>query len=298
MFARVIALMLLTVGALSAAEFPSLDNLWQQTQEAALHGPVILKLEDQATLRLPSGYEYIPQPEATRWLQAIGQQGDSRLLGLILSDKQEQDWMIRVRLYRDGYISGDDAKLNADGLLIRLQHNTQQRNAKLGEGDTRLEIAGWLTPPRYNTERHQLIWAADMFQQREEDKVALAAHVSALLLGREGRLHFRLITDHNRLDERLPLLQELLNQLQFNEGKRYEDASPTDPRSNTDLATLVAGPAQPQGDIIKQISQLGVWRLLLLLLLAVIPIALLTHRRSRFRLSGSLSSGNLPPDPL
>ena len=96
-----------TTGALSAAEFPSLDNLWQQTQQVALHGPVILKLEDQATLRLPSGYEYIPQPEASRWLQAIGQQGDRRLLGLILSDKQEQDWMIRVRLYRDGFLVGD-----------------------------------------------------------------------------------------------------------------------------------------------------------------------------------------------
>lgn len=124
-----------------------------------------------------------------------------------------------------------------------------------------------------------------MFQQRDGEKVALAAHVSALLLGREGRLHFRLITDHNQLDERLPLLQELFNQLQFNAGKRYEDASPTDPRSKTDLATLVAGPAQPQGDIIKQLSQLGAWRLLLLLLLAATPIALLTHRRNRLRLS-------------
>ncbi|WP_409421054.1 DUF2167 domain-containing protein [Pseudaeromonas sp. ZJS20] len=285
MFARVIALLLLTTGALSAAEFPSLDNLWQQTQQAALHGPVILKLEDQATLRLPSGYEYIPQPEASRWLQAIGQQGDSRLLGLILSDKQEQDWMIRVRLYRDGFLVGDDTKVDADAWLARLQHNTQQRNAKLGEEETQLAIAGWLAPPRYNAERHQLIWSADMFQQRGDEKEALAAHVSALLLGREARLHFRLITDHSHLNERLPLLQELLNQVQFNEGKRYEDVTPQDARSKTDLASLVAGPALPAEGMLVQMSQLGVWRLLLLLVLAVTPIALLTHRRNRLRLA-------------
>lgn len=287
MFARVIALMLLTAGTLSAAEYPSLDNLWQQTQQAALHGPVVLKFEDQATLHLPSGYEYIPQPEAARWLQAIGQQGDSQLHGLILSDKQDQDWMIRVRLYQDGFIPGDTAGLDADNLLARLRYNTQQRNARLGEQDPRLQIAGWLTPPRYNAERHQLIWAADMFQLRGEEHVGLAAHVSALLLGRTGRLHFRLITDHHRLDDRQSLLQELLNQVQFNPGKRYEEIRPQDPRSKTDLATLVAGPAQPQTGIMTQISQLGIWRLVLLLLLAVTPIALLSHRRSRLRLTSS-----------
>lgn len=290
MFSRMIALMLLATSSLSAAEFPTLDNLWQQTQQAALHGPVILKLDDQATLRLPSGYEYIPQPEAARWLQAIGQQGDSRLLGLILSDKQEQDWMIRVRLYRDGHLDGDAMSVDADAWLARLRHNTQQRNAKLSEEDSRLEIAGWLSAPRYNPERHQLLWAADMFQQHGEEKEPLAAQISALLLGREARLHFRLITDYSRLNERLPLLQELINQVQFNEGKRYEDVTPQDARSKTDLASLVAGQARPADSLQVQIHQLGLWRLLLLLLLAIAPIALLTHRRHRLRLSSSSSS--------
>lgn len=49
----------------------------------AKEGPADIALKDQATLKLPEGYVFIPQPEADRMLKAMGNGSDRSVFTML-----------------------------------------------------------------------------------------------------------------------------------------------------------------------------------------------------------------------
>ncbi len=69
-------------GPNAAAADPKLA--FEDARKFAKPGPVDVPLASQAVLKLPTGYVFIAQPQATALLRAMGNPGlDPRLLGLI-----------------------------------------------------------------------------------------------------------------------------------------------------------------------------------------------------------------------
>jgi len=84
-------------GPAASAPADSSEAAWAAARQAAQEGPRDIALLNQATLKLPAGRVFIPQPQATRLLQAMGNPGeDPRLQGLIFP-AGDQGWFMTVR---------------------------------------------------------------------------------------------------------------------------------------------------------------------------------------------------------
>src|SRR6266436_8542994 len=101
------------------AQANELKAAWVAGALAATEGPADITLIDQATLKLPAGYDFIPKAEGARILQALGNRvGESTFVGLVVGTKPSDEWIVATRYVKEGYIKDDDAKhWNADELL-------------------------------------------------------------------------------------------------------------------------------------------------------------------------------------
>src|SRR5215475_8173548 len=109
-----------TPGAQSEeAQANELKAAWMAGAQAATEGPADIALIDQATLKLPSGYDFIPKAEGARILRALGNTVfESTFVGLIVGTKPGDEWIVATRYVKEGYIKDDDAKhWDADDLL-------------------------------------------------------------------------------------------------------------------------------------------------------------------------------------
>ena len=208
-------------------------------------GPAEIKLLDQALLKLPEGRVFIPQPQATRLLQAMGNPGsDPRLQGLVFPQGEDQGWFMTVRYEESGHILDGDAKeWNADDLLKSYREGTDASNEeRVKMGVPALEIIGWAEKPAYDAGSHRLVWAMSSREKGSNATEDQGVNYNTYLLGREGYFSMNLVTGLNELPRHKPQGQAMLAALAFNEGKRYEDFdSKTDHVAEYGLAALVLG---------------------------------------------------------
>lgn len=222
----------------------------RKVQEAALRaqigGPSEIKLADQAVLRLPRGYSFIPGPEARAWLQMLGNKPGDATLGLVLAGEgRPDDWFVVVRFVPAGYVRDDDAKdWDADQLLRDLREGTEAANAERRQvGVREIEVVGWIERPRYDAATHRLVWAAEARDKGVADD-SPGVNYNTYALGRDGYVSLNLVTDLKVIAARKPLANELLDGLEYVAGKRYADFnSSTDRVAEYGLAGLVAGVA-------------------------------------------------------
>ena len=215
-------------------------------QAAAKSGPVDLALAGQAVLHLPAGHHFVPQPQATRLLNAMGNPGqDPRLQGLIFPDGSD-GWFMTVRYEASGYVKDDDARdWNADELLKSYREGTDASNdERVKLGVPAIEIIGWAEKPAYDATTHRLVWA---MSSREKDTPANApqgVNYNTYALGREGYFSLNLVTALADLSQHKGAAYTLLQALAYNEGKRYADFdAKTDHVAEYGLAALVVGVA-------------------------------------------------------
>lgn len=227
---------------------PDPQQAWEDAAKAAQPGPAEIKLLDQAVLKLPEGRVFVPQPQATRLLQAMGNPGeDPRLQGLVFPKGGDQGWFMTVRYEDSGHIKDDDAKeWDADDLLTSYKEGTEASNEeRVKMGVPAIEIIGWAEKPAYDATTHRLVWA---MSSREKGEKASSAgedpgvNYNTYLLGREGYFSMNLVTGLNELPQHKPEGQAMLAALAFNDGKRYGDFDEkTDHVAEYGLAALVLG---------------------------------------------------------
>jgi uncharacterized membrane-anchored protein len=215
-------------------------------QAAAMNGPVDVPMASQATLHLPAGMAFVPQPQAGKLLNAMGNPGtDPRLQGVIFP-RGEGDWFMTVRYEASGYVKDDDAKdWNADDLLKSYREGTEASNEeRVKMGIPAIEIVGWAEKPAYDGATHRLAWAMSSRDKGAPASAAQGVNYNTYALGREGYFSMNLVTGLAELPKYKQQAHTLLGALAYNDGKRYADFNAkTDHVAEYGLAALVVGVA-------------------------------------------------------
>ena len=223
------------------------DKAFEEARQAAQPGPVDLPLAGQALLKLPAGHVFVPQPQAARLLNAMGNPGtDPRLQGLIFPQGEGAGWFITVRFEDAGHIKDDDARdWNADELLKSYREGTEASNEeRVKLGVPALEVLGWAEKPAYDATAHRLVWAMSSRHKGAPAGEAQGVNYNTYVLGREGYFALNLVTGLDELPAHKGAAQAMLAALQFIEGKRYADFNAsTDRVAEYGLAALVVGVA-------------------------------------------------------
>jgi uncharacterized membrane-anchored protein len=227
------------------AQANELKAAWVAGAQAATDGPADITLIDQATMKLPSGYDFIPKAEGARILRALGNTvGESTFVGLIVGTKPGDEWIVATRYVNEGYIKDDDAKhWNADELLQNIKEGTAEANKdRVARGFPELEVLGWVEKPAYDSATHRLVWSLLAKQKDEPDTADNGINYNTYALGREGYFSLNLLTSSSRVDADKIAAHELLAALSYNPGKGYDDFNAsTDHIAEYGIAALVGG---------------------------------------------------------
>src|SRR5258705_11584951 len=146
-------------GAPTAGAQAEMQAAIDAAQKAQVSGPSDVKLADQAVLKLPQGFLYIPPAEGQKLLTAMGNRVGDGLLGLIFPDSNAE-WFVAMRFMKSGYIKDDDAKeWKTDELLSGLKEGTEESNKeRRARGFPEIEVVGWVEAPKYDAQTHRLVW--------------------------------------------------------------------------------------------------------------------------------------------
>jgi uncharacterized membrane-anchored protein len=228
---------------------------WQAGDKAGAKGPADVTLLDQAVLKLPVDYFFIPKAEGTRIMRALGNTvREPTFVGLIVGTRQSDRWIVVADYIKEGYIKDDDAKdWKADELLQNLKDGTEEANKdRLARGFPELEVLGWVEKPAYDALTHRLVWSLLAKLKGEADSAEKGINYNTYALGRDGYFSLNLLTSSSRVNSDKSAAYELLAALNYNSGKHYDDFNAsTDHIAAYGLAALVGGVVA---------KKLGLWR--------------------------------------
>ncbi|MGJ4900138.1 DUF2167 domain-containing protein [Bradyrhizobium sp. HKCCYLS2058] len=220
---------------------------WQAASQAGTDGPSDIVLIDQGTLKLPADYFYVPKNEGLRVLRALGNVvNDATFVGLVVGRRQNDDWMVVIKHVKEGYIKDDDAKSwNADDLLSNLRAGAEEANKdRAARGFPEMAVVGWVEPPAYDATTHRLVWSLLAKEKGQPDDAPKNVNYNTYALGRDGYFSLNLLSGSERIAGDKAVAHELLSDLSYNAGKRYEDFSAgTDRIAEYGLLALVGGVA-------------------------------------------------------
>jgi uncharacterized membrane-anchored protein len=251
LFARACAALLFSTIAFGAShaqpakidQKAEMDTALIAARAASTSGPAEIPLGSQATLKLPEGYAFIPQPQAGQLLKAMGNGEDPTRLGIIIPG--DSNSIVVPRYIEAGYIKDDEAAdWQADELLTGLKQGTDENNKeRAARGMPEMEIVGWNQKPGYDKAAHRLVWSIET-KDKGNATAEHGANYNTYVLGREGYLSMNLVSDLNALEVNKPFAQALLAQTSFNPGKTYADFNAsTDKVAEYGIAALVTGVA-------------------------------------------------------
>lgn len=288
---------LLAAGALAAASLaahaqPSeaaraeYEAAARAANAAALPGPADVKLLDQAVLRLPRGYTYVPAAESSRLLAAMGNRVGDGLLGIVISPTSQTGWFVVLRFLKSGYIKDDEAKeWNVEELLAGLRAGTEEGNSeRRARGIAEIEIVGWVEAPKYDAATHRLVWSLESREKGAAAGGERGVNYNTYALGREGYISMNLVTGMKEIQAEKPIAHQLLAALQYNDGKRYSDFnSATDHVAEYGLAALVGGFAAKKLGLFALL--LKFWKLIAIGLIAASALFLRLRKKGSEQIS-------------
>ncbi|EJN07352.1 putative membrane-anchored protein [Bradyrhizobium sp. YR681] len=220
---------------------------WQAAGNAGTAGPADIPLIDQATLKIPTGDFFVPKAEGARVMRALGNVvHDTNFVGLVLGTRQNDNWLVVINYIKEGYIKDDAAKdWNADDLLKNLKEGVDESNKdRVARGFPEMEVIGWIEPPKYDAVAHRLVWSVLGKDKGAADDSRKDVNYNTYALGRDGYFSLNLLSDSSRIATDKGAAHELLANLSYQSGKRYEDFSAsTDRIAEYGLLALIGGVA-------------------------------------------------------
>jgi uncharacterized membrane-anchored protein len=230
-----------------AARKAELSAALQAANNAGTEGPSDVTLLDQAVLKLPTGYFFVPKAEGTRLMRALGNVvTDATFVGLVIGTHPKDHWVVVINYIKEGYIKDDDAKKwNADDLLKNISEGVEEANQdRVARGFPELQVVGWIEPPSYDAGTHRLAWSILGKDKGQPDNTPKNVNYNTYALGRDGYFSLNLLSGSERIATEKSVAHELLADLSYNSGKRYEDFSAsTDRIAEYGLLALVGGVA-------------------------------------------------------
>lgn len=247
-FACVIALGLQGAPAAAAEDSAGKAAARAAFEKIIVHGPNKVKLGNQATLDLPAGFDFVPKEQALAVMAHMGNRMDGdNFYGLVIPADSSRKWFVAASFDDNGYIRDDDqASIDADEILAGMQKGLKEDNEdRKARGIPQLEIVGWIEKPHYDPAAHQLIWSIEAREAGSGTAPAdNAVNYNTFALGRGGFISLNLVTSSADIAADKKVVAELLKNLTFDEGKKYENFDPkTDKVAEYGLMALIGGVA-------------------------------------------------------
>lgn len=221
------------------------EQLLNDIQQRAQSGPKVIDLGMQGKLKLPKGMVFIGRDDANLLMQMGGNSENPNRYGLVLPEQDDEDWLVDLNYVDSGYIKDDDAKDwdTAHMLEALKEGNEEQNKVRKAKGIAEIETHGWIEQPHYDAATHRLIWSIDVHEKGKADDNP-AVNYNTYALGRKGYINLTLVTDSKDIAKYKPVAQQLLADIEFNQGERYADYNAaTDKVAEYGLAALVGGVA-------------------------------------------------------
>ena len=183
----------------SAQETPLQDKTKFQ------RGPCISNLGDIAEISIPAGYVFADGNDTRVLMENAHNITSGRELGLVAPANFA--WFVLFEFNETGYIRDEERNsLDADAMLKNIQQSTEKANVeRIKRKWPTMTVAGWMQPPRYNQDTHNLEWAINA--QSEGGPVT---NWNTRLLGRRGVMMVTLVEAPERLEGTLPDYSQLL----------------------------------------------------------------------------------------
>jgi uncharacterized membrane-anchored protein len=209
----------------SSAVATELDAAWAAARKTAVVGPADIPLDKVAHLKITADETFVPSAEANRIMAALGNSEAPNRVGLVVSRKKDEDWLVDVNWVKEGYVrDGDAAEWKADELLQSLKDNTESSNtARVARGIPALDVIGWVEPPTYNKAAHRLVWSLQLKDRGAPADQPNTINYNTYALGREGYFSLDLVTGSNTIASDKRVAHELLDSLAYVPGQRYEE---------------------------------------------------------------------------
>ncbi|MEO4047347.1 DUF2167 domain-containing protein [Pseudomonas sp. CAU 1711] len=232
-----------------AEEAPGTGSATAKAFVDSLHfktGKVVLG-DNLATLNLPEQFVFLDSTDAERVLvDAWGNPPDEKLpMGMILpagiSPLSGDCWAVTIEYDESGYVSDEDAAdIDYEEMLEDLKEQAKEDNQWRAEnGYESVELIGWASAPRYDSQGKKLHWAKEL---KFGDSEAHTLNYNIRVLGRKGVLVLNFIAGMDQLPQIEQSVPSVLAMAEFNDGSRYADFNPDiDKVAAYGLGALVAG---------------------------------------------------------
>jgi uncharacterized membrane-anchored protein len=270
---------------------------------ARLRGPRDIALAGEATLHLPAEMAFIPAAEANRFLIALGNRADPHRLGVVVSNRADQNWMAIVRWVHDGHVPDAGAReWQPEALLQDLRAANRQPNQdRAARGIARFDIIGWIEPPGYDPVNHRLVWSLAGRTRGSQPGAPQAVNYNTFVLGRDGYISIDLLTTRATIARDKRAARALLGDIAFAPNKRYEDFNPaTDRIAAYGIAALVGVAAAKKLGLLATIGvfALNAWKFALVLALGGWALArrLVARRPGLAKTATDSSETDHPPE--
>lgn len=153
---------------------------------------------------------------------------------------ENEMWFLVFEYEDSGHVKDDEADdLDADAIMKSFKDSDEAANAErksLGYPD--LNTKGWLVPPYYNDETHNLEWALLLESGGEE-----VVNYNIRLLGREGIMHVTVVTGVEEFEDVRKQVPAILSGFAFNPGRTYAEYKEGDKLADYGLMALLGAGA-------------------------------------------------------
>jgi uncharacterized membrane-anchored protein len=200
------------------------------------YGPTSKELGDEAKIKVPDGYVFADGDNTRTFMETLGNPASNMEVGCLAPEHLQ--WFLVFEFNPVGYVPDDEKDtLDEDGLLESIIASTEKSN-KIRErrGISPIDVQGWHTTPRYDSQTHNLEWAIKAVSDGE----ALINH-NTRILGRNGVMEVTFVGEHYDLSTKLASAKRALNGFQFVQGNRYEEYIKGDKLATYGLGALIAG---------------------------------------------------------
>jgi uncharacterized membrane-anchored protein len=256
----------------------------------AIGSPAKVLLRDQATLRLTPHLAFVPVADAGRIIRAYDIAQPDNVVGIIYST-ESFDWVAILRFISGGYVDPDGVNAwTQDDLISSIGDTVAAEDAvRLPDGRLPREARGWIIPPDYDAQAHQLRWSALVVPKTTMAETAGTVVYNVVMPGREGYFHLEVRTPFTRVQDQARDVAVLLTGFHFLEGKDFDDIRPgTDRPMARGLETMLgvselrrtSAPAQGGKNDLMMAEMAG-GSLMTGALLLLIYRLLVVHRRRR-----------------
>lgn len=237
----------------------------ENMQKATINGPTDIPLIRQGILHLPEEYLFVPKAEAAAFLESFGNFGNSELIGIIRPEEEEQSWFIEISYIDSGYIKDDEARnWDIDEMFKSYKEGTEKQNKmRKKQNFDEMEIVKWVEKPIYDESKHTLIWCMLNRIKGELNEEEYGVNYNTYALGREGYFIVNLVTGYKNIKQEKMHAKTILNSIEYNKGKRYEDfLKGSDKVATYGLAALIGGAVAKKAGLLSIIGifLLKIWK--------------------------------------